>query len=127
MRVLLFILMVFVYQTGVSQSANIGDLYHQLSSASKAKEKFNILEQMYQYYSNTPHLDSIGITTSQMMDIARKERDDSLLVRANIAVNGFYWCIGNYPLSIEYSFKAINLAAKMGDIRTCARTYSNTA
>src|SRR5688572_15589992 len=123
----LFILICLFSLRVIAQTDEILLLKNQLATARTTKEKFGAIYRLCEYYGRKGNTDSMRIHSSHLLDIAKKEKDDSLLIRAYIQVNSFYWVIGDFPLSIEYSFKAINLAEKMGNYRVCAGASSNVA
>lgn len=127
MRKVYLILVTVILTSNLSaqQDITIATLTSQLRRAKTNLERFGITLSIAGYYKDRGNNDSLKTFSQRLYDLAQVEKNDSLWVLAYNMTAIYFNNTGNYPLTLEYYFKALNLAQSNGNVASVGLLNSN--
>jgi tetratricopeptide (TPR) repeat protein len=111
---LILITVILTFNLWAQQDTTIATLTSQLRRAKTNLERFGITYKIAIYYTDRGNNDSLKVVSQQLYDLAQVEKNDSLRVFAYNSTAVYFSSTGNFPLALEYYFKALNLAQSKG-------------
>ncbi len=123
-----FHLLIFFLVSSMVTSAQVSEhkiLYNNLASASDPKERFEATSQLCRYFHYAGINDSLRNSANQLLELAQTIKSDSLLAEAYNWIGNYFDNTGNYALSLQFYFKALNLSEKSGNVDAIARSNGN--
>ena len=116
-KILAVILLIFLSFLSTAQNKYADSLQLALTTTSRPTERFDLLNKLIDFNDGTQgnfQDTSIGL---QMHRLAQQLQNDSLLAISTNVVGNYFRGKGDFPVALEYFFKAIPLAEKVNDKR----------
>lgn len=114
MKITKTLLLVFMLLVSVNalkaQTLHADSLRQRLKQTSKYKEKFNILGQLNAYYMHRGNIDSLQQVTKEMLYVAQRSHNDTLLVHGYLNIGNYLVSKADFEAGLEFYFKALHLA-----------------
>ena len=131
-RLSLSLAIAFIFSTASAQTlltpGKIDSLENLLSNTSKPMERFNLQNRILLEAVGWKGVNIDSATSVELVAIAQELKQDSLLAIAYNWLGTYFNMIkADYPSALEYYFKAIPLAKKVGDKRRISSLYFDIA
>ncbi len=106
-----------IYSTGFAQNQQtIDSLKHELTIAKKDANKVNLLNELSEQYVWSSYPDTAVLYSQQALNLAEGINYDQGIISAQGNMGLALTTLGNYPLALDFGFKALARAQKNHDI-----------
>jgi two-component system, NtrC family, sensor kinase len=123
MKLFLFALLFFwKVDFTIAQSAIIDSLKHELNIAKEDTNKVNLLANLSYRYTWS-YADTSIMYAEQALELAQKLNSEGQIAMAQGQMSSALITLGNYPLALDYAFKALPWTEKYGS--NADKSYAN--
>ena len=96
-----------------AQVSAFDSLRQEIKRTKDLKERFNLLSQLSAEYMQRGYTDSMKSITKDMLSIARKSHNDTLVAKSYLYIGNYLVGKADFEASLEFYFKALHLAEEM--------------
>jgi tetratricopeptide (TPR) repeat protein len=127
MRKILLILFLFnlFHVVFAQENTDISLLKAQVNGARTSIERFRTISKICTYYRDKGVFDSSYYYLQQLLDVAQKEKSDSLLIVVYNSIGNNFTATTNYPQALQYYFKALNFSESNANAAGTGMSISN--
>lgn len=124
-RIIILLISIFLSYTSLAQNEDIDTLRRRLNILKTTEEKFDVIRRMCIFYHQNGISDSLNALTKQLLEIAQKEKNDSLLSLSYSWIGLYFDDVGDFPKALEFYFKSLRLAEKINDVERIGLIHNN--
>lgn len=124
--VCVFILSFFAANS-YGQTENPAALKQEIQAASSDAEQFRAQRKLTYYYRDNGNIETYGLASQELLRIAQKSGNDSLLQIAYGNLGNYFANRGDFHSTLVYYLKALPLAERLRDAELVCRLYNNVA
>jgi hypothetical protein len=111
--VLCTIMVITISSSLMAQVKTAKELKQQLGKATKDVDRLKLLSQLNVLYTQKGQNDSVGKLTKEMLLIAQRSKNDTLLVHSYMNIGTYLVSKADFEASLEFYFKALHLAEEL--------------
>ena len=108
-----------------AQNEDINLLREQVKKAKTGLERFDNIRRQCIYYHQNGIIDSLSSYSKEMLAIAQKEKNDSLLSLSYGWIANYFDDVGDFANALEFNFKALQVAEKIRDTERIGVLHNN--